>query len=57
MVRSEASTQFGITVQVKDRLDKYKAQHKDEIITKYKKKRRLVTNSDVITFLLDKVRK
>jgi len=57
MVRSEDSTQFGITIGVKDRLDRYKAQHKDAIITKYKKKRRLVTNSDVILYLLDLVGK
>jgi hypothetical protein len=49
----ENYTQFGIDVGTKDRLDKFKAEHKQTIIEHRKKKKRLVTNTDVIEFLLD----
>jgi hypothetical protein len=52
-MRSEASTQFGITVSSKDRLDRFKADFKDDIIKKYRLRRRLVTNSHAIIYLLD----
>lgn len=57
MVRKNASTQFGIDVVVKDRLDRYKAAKKDEIIQRYKLQRRLVTNSHAIQYLLDNIEK
>ena len=50
----ENYTQFGIAADVKDRLDKYKARHKNDILKKYKRKKRLVTNTHVIQYLLDK---
>jgi hypothetical protein len=50
----ENYTQFGIAVDVKDRLDKYKARHKNEILKKYKRKKRMVTNTLAIQHLLDK---
>jgi hypothetical protein len=53
----EVSTQFGISVRTKDALDKFKAQNKDVILAKLKKKRRLVTNGDVIDYLLLQVKK
>ena len=51
-MRSEASTQFGIEIAVKDELDEFKAKNKDEIILKMHLKRRLVTNSAAIKYLL-----
>lgn len=52
-MRSEASTQFGMSIRVKDRLDTFKAQHKNAILKAYGLERRLVTNTAVIEFLLD----
>lgn len=51
----ENYTQFGIDVDVKDRLDSFKAKHKNAILKKYNRKKRLVTNTHVIQYLLDKV--
>lgn len=48
----ENYTQFGIDVGVKNDLDKFKAMHKSEILVFRKKKKRLVTNTDAIAFLL-----
>jgi hypothetical protein len=52
-MRKEASTQFGMEVRVKDRLDTFKAQHKNDILRAYKMNRRLVTNTAAVEFLLD----
>jgi len=52
-MRSEESTQFSVDIVVKDRLDRYKAENKEEILAKLKARRRLVTNSMVIKYLLD----
>lgn len=45
--------QFGVNRETKDRLDKFKAEQKKEIIESRKKKRHFVTNTDVIEYLLD----
>jgi len=50
----EDYTQFGIDAGVKDRLDSYKAKHKNIILKKYDRKKRMVTNTLVIQYLLDK---
>ncbi|MBR9701159.1 hypothetical protein GOV11_04810 [Candidatus Woesearchaeota archaeon] len=49
----ENYTQFGIDTGVKDRLDTYKAINKEKILVHMQKKKRLVTNSDAIAYLLD----
>jgi hypothetical protein len=54
-MRSVESTQFSVDISVKDRLDRYKAENKEEIIARLKARRRLVTNSMVIQYLLDVV--
>lgn len=46
-------TQFSVHADVKNELDRFKAEYKQEIITKYAKKKRFVTNTDAIRFLLD----
>lgn len=46
-------TMISIDVETKRRLDIFKANNKNEIITKYSKERRMATNSDAIRFLLD----
>jgi len=48
------STQLNVGVQTKNRLDLYKAQNKSIIIRHLKKKRLMVTNDDVIAYLLYK---
>ena len=53
-MRSKDATQFSIGIDTKNRLDKYKANHKEAILAKYKKQKRFVTNTDVINYLLDK---
>lgn len=45
-------TQFSIRVDTKDELDAYKANKKTAILKLFKKKRRMVTNDDVIKYLL-----
>lgn len=52
IMRSEDSTQFSIEMDVKDELDMFKARNKDVIINLFKKKKRHVTNSDAIRYLL-----
>ena len=47
------ATQFSIGIETKNRLDKLKAEKKSDILAKYKKKKRFVTNTDIINFLLD----
>lgn len=56
-MRSSNSTQFGIGMETKNRLDKYKWKCKEDIIQRYKKKRRYVSNDDVVRYLLDVVEK
>ncbi len=53
-MRDTESTQLNIGVKTKNSLDLYKAQNKEIIIRHFKKKRRMVTNNDVISFLLYK---
>lgn len=54
-MREKESTQLNVRVQTKNRLDLYKAQNKEVIIRHQKKKRLMVTNDDVIAYLLYKV--
>jgi hypothetical protein len=52
LMRVKESTQLNVGVQTKNRLDLYKAQHKETILKRLKKKRLMVTNDDAISFLL-----
>jgi hypothetical protein len=52
-MRSEDATQFSIEIDVKNDLDMYKANHKEIILEKYARKKRMITNSLAIRFLLD----
>ena len=56
-MRSPTAAQFSIDSKTKDRLDRYKAEHKETIIRKLGLKRRLVTNAHVISYLLDLTQK
>lgn len=51
------AVQLAIKERTKNRLDKMKVQHKEEILKALKKKRRFVSNSDVIDWMLMKVKK
>ena len=51
------ATQFSISIDTKNRLDRFKAMRKEDILTRYRRKKRLVTNSLAIDFLLDEVEK
>lgn len=51
-----STTQFSVAIKAKNRLDRYKAERKEEIISALKLKRRLVTNSHAIEYLLDQVK-
>lgn len=53
MGREEGATQLSISIKAKNRLDVFKAENKEIIIAKYKKNRRMVTNTDAIEYLLD----
>ena len=53
-MRSPNAAQFSIDAKTKDRLDRYKAENKDTIIKKLGLRRRLVTNTHVIDYLLDR---
>jgi hypothetical protein len=53
-MRSEDATQFSISIKTKSKLDMIRVINKDAIIKKYKKTRRLVSNDEVIRFLIDK---
>lgn len=53
MVRGLDTMQFSIKAETKNRLDRYKAKNKEEILQRAKKKRRLVSNDDAIKHLLD----
>jgi hypothetical protein len=48
----ENYTQFGIDITVKNEFDRFKALHKDEILIFRRKKKRLVTNTDAVAYLL-----
>lgn len=54
-MRGANSTQFSIEIGTKNRLDRYKMQHKEEILVKLKAKKRYVTNNMAIIFLLDQM--
>lgn len=47
-------TQLIVADETKARLDKYKVENRSAIISKYKLRRRMVSNDLVIRFLLDK---
>lgn len=57
LMREKESTQLNVSVQTKNRLDLYKAQHKETILKRLKKRRLMVTNNDVISYLLMNVNK
>jgi hypothetical protein len=54
MSMEKRNTQLVVALKTKDRLDRFKVGHKEEIISKYKRSRHMATNSDAIDFLLDK---
>ena len=54
-MRGKNATQFSIAIETKNRLDRFKAQNKETIIEKYKLKKRMVTNTLAIDYLLDAV--
>lgn len=53
-MRRKGDIQISVSSQTKDLLDYIKIRHKDDILKHLKKKKRFVSNSDVIEFLLDK---
>ena len=53
IVNSEQFIQFSIRTSTKDALDVYKLEHKEDILTRFKKKKRFVTNDDAVKFLLE----
>lgn len=55
MAMANKATQFSVETDTKNRLDRFKAQHKEDILQKYDKKKRFVTNTDAIKYLLDLV--
>lgn len=55
-MRENESTQLNVGVKTKNGLDLYKAQNKEIILRHLKKKRLMVTNDDVIAYLLYKVK-
>ena len=56
-MRNVDSTQFSISIKVKNTLDRYKAENKEKILVAMKKKKRMVTNSDAIEYLLMEVKR
>lgn len=48
----DAKTQFSIRTVTKDELDKYKVRYKEDILKMRSRKKRFVTNDDVIRFLI-----
>lgn len=50
-------TQFSIRTKTKDELDKYKVKYKDDILKMRQRKKRFVTNDDVISFLIEHCKK
>lgn len=51
-MRGPDETQFSIKFDVKRQLDAFKVSHADRILKACNKKRRLVSNSDAIQYLL-----
>ena len=51
-MRAKDSTQLSIRVETKERLDQYRIANKNKILLKLRKKRRLVSNDEVIAYLL-----
>jgi hypothetical protein len=49
----ENYTQVGIEVHTKNRLDMFKATKRDEILEHFKRKKRFITNTLAIDYLLD----
>ena len=54
-IKPIVKTQFSIETKVKNRLDRYKAERKEDIIDHYGLKRRHISNTKAIEYLLDKV--
>jgi hypothetical protein len=52
-MRGPDETQFSIKFGVKRQLDAFKVSHADQILRACNKKRRLVSNSDAIQYLLE----
>ena len=52
-MRGADATQLSIDIEVKNRLDRYKAVNKERIIAAYKPRRRWATNSLAIRYMLD----
>lgn len=52
-MRGKDATQFSIAIETKNKLDRLKVEKKDEIIRRYKLKRRMITNTLIIQYLLD----
>ena len=50
-------TQFSIRTETKDELDKYKVKYKEDILKIRQRKKRFVTNDDVITYLIANCKK
>jgi len=57
MAMANKATQFSVETKTKNRLDRFKADNKELILEKYAKKKRFVTNTDAIKYLLDMVEK
>ena len=47
------ATQFSINMDLKTKLDALKVEKREEILTRYKKKKRFVSNTMVIQYLYD----
>ena len=47
------ATQFSINMDLKMKLDALKVEKREEILTRYKKKKRFVSNTMVIQYLFD----
>jgi hypothetical protein len=51
-MRSSTATQFSVEIETKDSLDRYKVEHKEEILAFAKSRKRYVTNTMAIGYLL-----
>ena len=54
-MRDESATQFSVDIDTKNRLDRFKAENKEQILARYRARRRMVTNDLAISYLLDVV--
>jgi len=54
MNNMENYTQVGVEISTKNRLDTFKANYKNDILSHFKRKKRLITNSLAVEYLLDK---